>query len=84
MRLDMLLQILGPLEGLAAEVTFVRLQGHMDADVGGDVVALDGGGAAVGPSTGQVEVVGALASDVALAHMFLRRVSHCITRHKSE
>lgn len=33
MGLDMLFEILGPLEGLATEVTFVRLQRNMDTDV---------------------------------------------------
>jgi hypothetical protein len=49
----------------------VRLQGYVDADVRGDVVTLDGGGAACAPLTGQVEVVGALATDVALAYVIL-------------
>lgn len=44
--LDMLLQILGPLEGLSTEITFVRLQWDMDSDMGRDMIALDGGGTA--------------------------------------
>jgi hypothetical protein len=71
MCLDMFLEILRALEGLAAELALVRLQGNMDADVGGDVVALDSGGAALTPRAGQVEVVGRLAADMALADMFL-------------
>jgi len=39
--------------------------------VGGDVVAFDGGGAASSPLTGQVEVVCALATDVAFADVVL-------------
>ena len=69
--LDVLLQVLGPLEGLAAEVALVRLERDVDADVGGDVVALDGGGAAGTPQALQVEVVGALATDMSLADVFL-------------
>lgn len=71
MGLDMLLQILRPLEGLATEVTLVWLQGNMHANVGGDVVALDGGGVAVAPLASQVQVVGALTADMALADVFL-------------
>lgn len=67
----MLLQVLRTLEGLATELTFVRLQRHVDSDVGGDVVALDGGGTARLPSTGQVEVVGALATNMLLANVLL-------------
>lgn len=67
----MFLEILRALERLAAEIAFVRLQGHMHADVGGDVVAFDGGGSARAPLAGQVEVVGALATDMALADMVL-------------
>lgn len=46
MGLDVLLQVLRTLEGLAAELTLVRLKGHVDTDVRGDVVSLDRGGAA--------------------------------------
>lgn len=71
MGLDMLLQILGSLEGLATEVTLVRLERDVDADVRGDVVTLDGGGAAVAPLAGQVQVVCAFAADMALADVIL-------------
>ena len=74
MGLDVLLQILRTLESLAAEVTLVGLQGDVDSDVGGDMVTLDGGGSALVPSTGQVKVVGALATDMLLANVFLKRV----------
>lgn len=70
-RLYMLLEILGALEGLAAEVALVRLQGHVHADVGGDVIPLDRGGAAVAPLTGEIEVVGTLAADMAFADVVL-------------
>jgi hypothetical protein len=69
--LDVLFQILGTLESLAAEVALVRLQGDVDTDVRGDVVTLDGGGAAVAPLTGQVQVVCALATNMALADVVL-------------
>jgi hypothetical protein len=71
MGLDVFLQILGPLEGLATEVALVRLQRDMHTNVGGDVVTLDGGGVAVAPLASQVQVVGALAADMALADVFL-------------
>ena len=67
----MLLEILRALEGLATKLAFVRLQGNMDTDVRGDVVTLDGAGAALAPSAGQVEIVSRLAADMALAHMLL-------------
>jgi len=44
--LYMLLQVLGTLEGLSTEITFVRLQWDVDSDVGGDMIALDRGGTA--------------------------------------
>ena len=69
--LDVLLQILGPLERLAAKVTLVRLQGHMDADVGCDVISLDGSGSARIPLARQVEVVGALPANMAFTDVIL-------------
>jgi len=71
-RLDMLLQVLGTLEGFATEVALVRLQGDVDSDVRGDVVTLDGRSTTVAPLTGQIEVVGALTANMALAHVILR------------
>lgn len=67
----MLLQVLRALERLAAELTLVRLERDVDADVRGDVVTLHGGCPAGVPLTGQVEVVGALAADMALADVLL-------------
>lgn len=67
----MLLQILRPLERLSAKVTLVRLQRHMDADVGGDVVALDRGRPAIPPTTSQVQVIRTLAANMTLADMLL-------------
>lgn len=71
--LDMLLQVLGTLERLATEIASMRLQRNVDADVRGDVVAFDDGNLAVGPTTGQVEVIGTLATDMPLANVILRR-----------
>lgn len=70
----MFLQILRTFEGLAAEFASMRLQWHMDADVRGDVVALDDRDVAVSPTTFQVEVIRALATDMNLADMVLREV----------
>ena len=67
----MLLQVLRALEGLPAEVALVRLEGDVDADVRGDVITLDCRGAAVAPLTGQVQIVGAFATDVTLADVVL-------------
>ena len=69
--LDVLLQILGTLEGFSAEVTLVGLQGNVDPDVRSDVVTLDGRGAAVGPAAGEIQIVGTLSTDVTLADVFL-------------
>lgn len=74
MGLDVLLEILWPLEGLAAEVTFVRLQRHVNANVRGDVIALHGGRPACSPLARKVEVVGALAANVALTHVVLNKL----------
>lgn len=71
----MFLQILRALEGLAAEFALVRLQWNVDSNVTRDVIALDSGGVALAPLAGQVEVVSRLASDMALADMFLCMVS---------
>lgn len=73
MSLDMFLQILGTLEGFATEITLVRLKGHMHTNVRGDVVALDSRGVAGSPLAGQVQVVGALATDMAFTNVFLSR-----------
>ena len=71
MSLDVLLQILRPLEGLATEFTLVGLQGYVDANVRGDVVAPDCGGVASAPLASQVQVIGALAANMTLADVFL-------------
>jgi len=63
-RLDVLLEVLRPLERLLAEVAFVRLEGHVHADVRRNVVALDGGGTTVTPCALKIQVVCALATDM--------------------
>ena len=49
MCLDMFLEILRTFEGLAAELALMRLERDVDSDVGGNVVALDGGRSALAP-----------------------------------
>lgn len=73
MSLDVLLQILRPLECLAAEVAPMRLQRHMNADVRRDVVAFDNCDATGTPGASEVEIVGTFTTDVALANVFLSR-----------
>jgi len=70
-RLDVLLEILGSLERLAAKVALVRLQGHMDTDVRCDVITLDGSGSARIPLARQVEVVGALPANMAFTDVIV-------------
>jgi hypothetical protein len=69
--LDVLLQVLWTLECFSTEVAFVRLERDVDADVGCDVVAFHGGRAAGTPLAGEVEVVCALAADMAFADVVL-------------
>jgi hypothetical protein len=69
--LDMLLEILGPLESFAAEVTLVWLQRNMHTNVRGDMITLDSRGPAVTPLASEVQVVGALAADMALTDVIL-------------
>ena len=71
--LNMLLQVLGSLEALAAEVALVRLEGNMDTDMRSDVVTLDSGCPTLIPLAGEVQVVGALATNVLFANVFLER-----------
>ena len=51
MSLDMFLEILRSFEGFAAELAFVWLQGNMDSNVRGDMVAFDRCGTAAAPLT---------------------------------
>jgi len=71
MSLDMFLQILGALKGLSTEIALMRLERHMHTNVRGDVVALDSGSIARPPLASQVQVIGTLATDMALANVFL-------------
>lgn len=73
--LDVLLEILRALEGLAAELALVGFERNVDANVRSDVITLDGGCSARVPLASEAQVVGALATDVALANMFLVGVS---------
>jgi len=74
MGLDVLLEILGPLERLATEVALVRLQRDVDTDVRSDVVSLDCRRTAAGPLTGEVEVVGRLAPNMALTDVIIKNL----------
>jgi len=71
MSLDVLLQVLRAFERLAAEVALMRLQRNVNADVGRDVVTLDGRGAARVPLAREVQVVGALPANMLLTKMVL-------------
>jgi hypothetical protein len=69
--LHVLLQILGSLECLATEVAFMRLQGHVNTNVRCDVVTLHSGSSAIAPLAGQIQVVGALATNMAFTDVVL-------------
>lgn len=73
--LDMLLEILGAFERLSAEVALMRLERNVNSNVRGDVITLDGGSATRVPLACEVQVVGALPSDVLLAQMILAWMS---------
>lgn len=74
MGFDMFLEILRSLERLSAKLTPMRLQRHVDPDVRCNVVSLDDLDVAVAPRTLEVQIVGALATDMGVADMFLREV----------
>lgn len=69
--LDVLLEILRTLERLATELALVRLERDVDANVRGDVIALNSSSAARVPLASEVQVVGALAADMALTDVLL-------------
>jgi hypothetical protein len=71
MDLDMFLKVLWAFEGLATDIAFVRLEWDVDSNVRGNMVTLNSRGAAATPLTGQIEVIGGCAADVALADMSL-------------
>ena len=50
----MLLQVLGPLEGLAAKATLVGFERDVNPNVGGDVVTFDGTSVTSLPATDEV------------------------------
>ena len=75
MCLDVLLQILWALEGFTTELAFVRFERDVDANVGCNVVTLDGRGAASAPLALQAQVVCALAPDMALTDVVLKAKS---------
>ena len=68
---DMFLKILWAFEGFATKFAAMRLQWNMDADMRRDVVAFDDLNAAGSPRTLQIEIVGALATDVVFANVIL-------------
>lgn len=72
MDLGVLLQVLRSLEALGAQVAVVRLQRHMYTQMGGDVISLDGDGAAVVPVAGQRQVVGGLAANVLVTQVVVQ------------
>ena len=71
MGLDMFLEVLRTFECFATKVAFVRFQGNMDTDVRGNVITFDCRGSAATPLASQVEIVGALATDMAFTDMVL-------------
>jgi hypothetical protein len=71
----MFLQVLRPFETFLASAALVRLQGDMDTDMGCNMVALDRGCSTQIPATGEVEVVGALATNMSLTDMILQNMS---------
>lgn len=77
----MLFQILWTLERFATQVTLMRLQGYVNTDVRGDMVAFDRGRSTRAPLASEVEVVSTLAAYMALADVFLDllSVSHTLT-----
>jgi hypothetical protein len=75
MCLDVLLEILGALEALAAKVTLVRLEWNVNTDMRRDVVALDCCCSALVPLARQVQVVGALAANMLLTDVLIKGLS---------
>lgn len=71
MNLLVLLEILGALEALLADLADMGLERGVDAEMGGDVVALCAGCAAVLPPAGQTEVVRRLAADMVVAEVVI-------------
>jgi hypothetical protein len=59
-----LLQILWPLESLATEIAFVRLEWDVHSNVRSDVITLDSRSPAVAPLACEIQIVGAFAADM--------------------
>lgn len=70
--LDVLLEILRTFEGLATEVAFVWLQRNVNANMRSDVITLNSRSTTVTPLAGKVQVVGALAANMALTDVVLQ------------
>jgi len=73
--LDMLLQVLRTFEGLLANTAFVWLEGDVDSNMRGDMVALDCSCVALVPATSKVQIVCALPSNMLLTDMVLGMIS---------
>ena len=73
--LNVLLQILGPLEGLAAKFAAMGFQGNMDSNMRRDMITLDHRYGAVAPGACQIQVICALATDVGIAYVVLEVAS---------
>lgn len=82
MGFDVLLEILRTFEGLSTELALVGLEGYMDTDMRCDMVALDGGGPTASPTTGEVQVIGTLTTDVTLADVILAEGQLCSIRRR--
>jgi hypothetical protein len=74
MGFNMLLEILRALESFSTEVAFVRLERHVYTDVRRDVISLDGGRATATPLASEIQVVCALATNMAFAYVVLRNL----------
>lgn len=71
MSFHMLLQILGTLESLAAELATMRFQGNVDSNVRSDMIAFNHLNAAVRPRALQVEIISAFAANMFVAYVIL-------------
>ena len=73
MGFHMLFEVLRAFERFPTKLAAVRLQRNMDADVGRDMVALHDSYVTVAPSTLQIEIIGALSTDVTVADVILMK-----------
>jgi hypothetical protein len=65
------LEILRTLESFSTEIALMWLERNVDSNMRCDMIALDGGGAALIPTTSEVQVICAFASDMLLADVLL-------------